>query len=80
MTATTLEDRVKTCIAEQVILPLADIKDDDTLVVLSFDSLDRVELVMALEDEFGVEIVDEVAIGWTTVQSVIETVRTEVES
>jgi acyl carrier protein len=39
---------------------------------LGADSLDIIELVMAIEEEFQVRIYDETAEGWTTVGDVIE--------
>lgn len=38
---------------------------------LDFDSLDSIELVMDLEDEFGIEISDDVAEKWVTLADVI---------
>ncbi|MDR2760854.1 MAG: acyl carrier protein [Rickettsiales bacterium] len=42
---------------------------------LGADSLDQVELVMALEEEFGIEIPDEAAEKITTVQKAIEYIK-----
>lgn len=39
---------------------------------LGADSLDTIELVMAIEEEFGVQIDDETAEGWSTVGDVID--------
>jgi acyl carrier protein len=55
-----MEDKVKAIIAKQLGVDLADVKDDKSFVDdLGADSLDNVELVMAFEEEFGVEIPDE---------------------
>jgi acyl carrier protein len=35
------------------------------------DSLDDIEIVMALEDEFGIEIEDEVAAKWSSLDAVV---------
>ena len=57
-----IEERVKKIIAEQLGVNEADIKNESAFVDdLGADSLDTVELVMALEDEFEIEIPDEEA-------------------
>ena len=63
-----IEARVKKIVAEQLGVAEADIKNDSSFVEdLGADSLDNVELVMALEEEFGVEIPDEDAEKLSTV-------------
>ena len=55
-------ERVKKIVAEQLGVNEADIKNESSFVDdLGADSLDTVELVMALEEEFGSEIPDEEA-------------------
>ena len=67
------ETRVKKIIAEQLGVNEAEIKKESSFVDdLGADSLDSVELVMALEEEFETEIPDEDAEKITTVQQAID--------
>ena len=71
-----IEEQVKSIVAEQL-----GVKDDEVTTDASFvddlgaDSLDTVELVMALEEEFETEIPDEEAEKITTVQQAIDFVN-----
>lgn len=62
------QDKVKQIIAEQLGVKKEEVTDAAKFVDdLGADSLDTVELVMALEEEFGIEIPDEDAEKMTTV-------------
>ena len=71
-----IEERVKKIVAEQL-----GVKEEEVTIEKSFvddlgaDSLDTVELVMALEEEFETEIPDEEAEKITTVQAAIDYVK-----
>jgi len=72
-----MEQRVKKVVAEQLGVSEAEIKNESSFVGdLGADSLDTVELVMALEEEFECEIPDEEAEKITTVQHAIDYVNT----
>lgn len=71
-----IEERVRKIVAEQLGVKEADIQNSASFVDdLGADSLDTVELVMALEEEFETEIPDEEAEKITTVQQAIDYVQ-----
>lgn len=71
-----IEQRVKKIVAEQLGVNESEIKTESSFVDdLGADSLDTVELVMALEEEFECEIPDEEAEKITTVQQAIDYVN-----
>ena len=68
-----IEPRVKKIVAEQLGVNEADVKIESSFVNdLGADSLDTVELVMALEEEFECEIPDEDAEKITTVAAAVD--------
>jgi len=68
-----IEERVKKIVCEQLGVKEEDVKASSSFVDdLGADSLDNVELVMALEEEFETEIPDEDAEKLTTVQEAID--------
>jgi acyl carrier protein len=69
----TIEERVKKIVAEQLGVKSEEVVNSASFVEdLGADSLDTVELVMALEEEFETEIPDEEAEKITTVQAAID--------
>ncbi len=72
-----IEQRIKKIVAEQLGVNEAEVKNESSFVNdLGADSLDTVELVMALEEEFECEIPDEQAEKINTVQEAIDYVTT----
>jgi acyl carrier protein len=68
-----LEDKVKKIIAEKLSVDLADIVPGASFVDdLGADSLDLVELIMSMEEEFDIEISDEDAEKMITVKDAFE--------
>ena len=75
-----IEQRVKKIVTEQLGANEADVKNSSSFVDdLGTDSLDTVELVMALEEEFDCEIPDEEAEKITTVQLAIDYINTNLK-
>jgi acyl carrier protein len=76
-----IEQRVKKIVAEQLGVNEADVKSESSFVNdLGADSLDTVELVMALEEEFETEIPDEEAEKIATVQQAIDFIKGHAKS
>ncbi|MGV6810534.1 MAG: acyl carrier protein [bacterium] len=71
-----IEDRVRKIVVEQL-----GVTEEEVVLTANFvedlgaDSLDTVELVMALEEEFGADIPDEKAETITTVQAAIDYIK-----
>lgn len=82
MTQMNIEERVKAVVVQQLAvndIVVETVKNDAHLVHdLGFDSLDLVEGVMGIEDEFGLEISDEEGEKLVTVQQVIDYVTANV--
>ena len=68
-----VDERVKGIVAEQLDIGIDEINNESSFIDdLGADSLDTVELVMALEEEFDIEISDEEAENISTVQTAID--------
>ncbi|MCY3751462.1 MAG: acyl carrier protein [Gammaproteobacteria bacterium] len=75
-----VEERVMKIIVEQLGVKEEEVTSEASFVDdLGADSLDTVELVMALEEEFKIEIPDEDAEKITTVQQAIDYIDTHLE-
>ncbi len=76
-----VEDKVKQIIVDQLGVEIADVSPESAFVDdLGADSLDRVELIMALEETFGIEIPDEQAEKIATVQDAIDYIQKNAKS
>ncbi|MDX1901938.1 MAG: acyl carrier protein [Gammaproteobacteria bacterium] len=76
----TIESRVKKIVVEQLGVKEEEVTNDSSFVDdLGADSLDTVELVMALEEEFETEIPDEDAEKITTIQQAIDYINAHME-
>ncbi|HET9301087.1 MAG TPA: acyl carrier protein [Candidatus Polarisedimenticolaceae bacterium] len=79
--ASSVEEKVKHIIVEQLGVDEDEVKSEASFVDdLGADSLDVVELVMALEEEFGLEISDEDAEKIGNVQQAIDYIEAHVKS
>jgi acyl carrier protein len=77
MTTANVEQKVKNIIADQLGVGEEEIKPTSSFIEdLGADSLDIVELVMAMEEEFEVEIPDEEAENIKTVQDAVNYITT----
>jgi acyl carrier protein len=66
-------DKIKDIIIEQLQVEESDVNMDTNLMKdLSADSLDAVEIIMAIEDTFGIEIPDEDAEKFQTVEDLVK--------
>ena len=73
-------DKVRDIIAEQLDVDKETITAETNLMKdLEADSLDAVEIIMAIEDEFGIEIPDEQAEEFQVVQAIVDYVTNNIE-
>ena len=79
MSESEILDKVKKIVAEQLSVELSNVTPQANFANdLGADSLDTVELVMALEEEFDIEIPDEAAEQITTVQQTVDYISNKV--
>ncbi len=76
-----IAEQVRRIIAEQLMVDIEEVTDDASFIEdLGADSLDTVEMIMEIEDEFGIEIPDEDAEKMQTVGQAIEYIKKKVEA
>jgi len=72
----TIAEKVKETIAKQLNKPVADLTEDKEIVKdLGADSLDVVEMLMNLEEEYGVTVPEEDAVNIKTVGDIIRVIE-----
>ena len=65
-------DKVKQMLANQLNIPVEKIKEDSRLIEdLGADSLDMIEMLMSLEEEFGITVPDDKVEGLKTVENIV---------
>ena len=71
-----ISSKVKAIIVDKLVIDASEVTDDSNFMSdLGADSLDTVELVMALEEEFDIEIPDEDAEKIATVQDAFDYIK-----
>ncbi|MEO1428455.1 MAG: acyl carrier protein [Cyanobacteria bacterium J06633_8] len=79
MSQSDIFEKVKKIVAEQLGVKEEEVKPTSSFVEdLGADSLDTVELVMALEEEFDIEIPDEAAEKIATVQAAVDHIKEKI--
>lgn len=73
-------NKIKHIVADQLGVGEDEIKLETSFEDLNADSLDIVELIMALEEEFDIEIPDEDAEKMTTVGAAVDYVKTRLNA
>ena len=71
-------EKVKEIIVQQLGLEESEVKEDTSFEALGLDSLDVVELIMALEEEFGIEVPEVEAEKIVSVGDVVEYIKSVV--
>lgn len=78
MTKDEIASRTRTIISEWLDRPIEQLTDEAKFSDLEADSLDQIEIVMALEEEFNIEVTDEEAGNIRTVGEAVKAVEAKV--
>lgn len=70
--ASTISERVIQVIAATQKIPVASVSGDSTFAQLGIDSLDGLNILFALEEEFGLDVPDDVGRQFTSVGQIVE--------
>ena len=71
-----IENKIKNIISRQLGIKIEDIHNNSRFVHdIKGDSLDTVEMLLTIEDDFGIEVTEEIAESVETVQMVIDFVK-----
>ena len=74
-----LEIKIKNIVSKQLGVPVGQISTDSRFIDdLGGDSLDTIEMLLTLEDEFGIEVEEEIAEELHTVGSVVDLLKSKV--
>lgn len=65
-------EKVRQLVAEQLCIPVEDVKEDSDIVELGADSIDVVELLTTLEDQLNITIPESKVEGLRTVASIVK--------
>jgi acyl carrier protein len=70
------KNKILSIVAETLNIDKQTIKPDQTFEALGADSLDRLEIIMKIEDTFGIDITDEQEAQIKSIQEAIDAVHT----
>lgn len=74
----TINNRIRNVICDHMKCPPETVTSETTFEALGADSLDKIELVMAVEEEFNLEIHDDISAPWVAVGDVEKYIATQI--
>ena len=76
-----MKDRIKEIIADKIGVDFSIENDDGNLYDdLGFDSLDHVEILVAVEKEYDISINDDYAASWQTIDDIVKSCKEYIEA